>query len=119
MSSTTIFKRGRVVVVEVPFTDLSASKRRPALIVSDEAVHRRLPDVVVCPISSQPRYFDRPGPGDRPLREWRSAGLRHPSTARTSKVIAVEKKIVRRTLGKLSNEDLGKVEDTLRATFGL
>jgi UDPglucose 6-dehydrogenase len=35
------------------------------------------------------------------------------------KVIAVEKKIVSRTLGKLSNEDLGKVENTLRATFGL
>jgi mRNA interferase MazF len=119
MSFTTTYRRGRVVVVEVPLSDLSAAKRRPALIVSAELLHRRLPDIIVCPISSRSRYFERPGPGDQPLRRWKVAGLRYPSTARTAKVMAVDKRIVGRTLGKLSDEDLQRVEDTLRKVLAL
>jgi mRNA interferase MazF len=107
------------VVVEVPFSDLSATKRRPALIISSELVHRKLPDIIVCPISSRSRYFDRPGPGDQPLRHWKTAGLRYPSTARASKVVSIDKRIVGRTLGKLSEDDLRLVEDTLRKALGL
>jgi mRNA interferase MazF len=119
MSSTTTYSRGRVVVVEVTFSDLSATKKRPAVIVSADAVHRRLTDVVVCPISSRRQYVDRPGPGDQPLRQWKSAGLRHPSAVRASKVLAVDKRIVGRTLGRLSAEDLQRVESTLRLTLAL
>jgi mRNA interferase MazF len=119
MGSTTTFKRGRVVVVDVPFSDFTETKRRPALILSAEVLHSKLPDVIVCPISSQPRYFDRPGPGDQPLRHWKRIGLRHPSTARTSKILSVEKKLVARNLGTLPGEDLQQVEETLRNTLGL
>lgn len=119
MSSTTTYRRGRVVVVEIAFSDLSSSKKRPALIVSAEPVHRKLADVIVCPISSRSRYFDHPGPGDQPLEHWKSAGLRHPSSVRASKVVTVDKRIVGRTLGKLSAQDLRRVEDTLRRTLGL
>lgn len=119
MTSTTIFDRGRVVVVEVPFSDFSETKRRPALIVSEGAVHGKLPDVIICPISSQSRYFDRPGPGDEPLRNWKRAGLRYPSTARASKLVAIDKRVVARAIGKLSDEDLGRVGDTLRKVLGL
>jgi mRNA interferase MazF len=107
------------VVVEVPFSDLSATKRRPALIVSAEVVHRSLSDVIVCPISSRPRFFARPGPGDEPLRHWKAAGLRYPSTARASKVLAIDKTIVSRILGKLPDDDLRRVEDTLRKVLAL
>ncbi len=54
MPSTTTskrYRRGQVVVVNVPFSDQTGSKLRPALIVSDERFHRALPDVIVCPVS--------------------------------------------------------------------
>ncbi len=119
MPSTTIYKRGQVVVVDVPFTNQSVSKPRPALVVSVEAFHRAILDVIVCPISSQPRYFKRPGAGDHPLRHWKAVGLRHPSTARISNILAVEKKIVKRVLGTLHIDDLSSVEHGLRQAFGL
>ena len=56
MPSTTIYKRGQVVVVNVPFTGQTGSKARPALVVSVEAFHRKVADVIVCPISSQALY---------------------------------------------------------------
>jgi mRNA interferase MazF len=119
MTSTTIYKRGRVVVVEVPFTDGTGGKRRPVLVLSEESFHRQLPDVILCPISSQPRYYQHPGPGDHPLQHWATAGLRHPSTARISHVMAVDKSLIQRQLGMLPADDLRAVERLLRRAFGL
>lgn len=119
MPSTTTFRRGQVVVVNVPFSDRSGVKPRPGLVMSTEAFHRDLPDVIVCPISSQPRFYRRPGPGDCPLRDWRSIGLRYPSTVRISKILAVDKQIVKRALGSLSASDLARVEASVRQALGL
>ena len=119
MPSTTTYKHGQVVVVNVPFTGQTGSKPRPALVVSVESFHQKLLDVIVCPISSQPRYYQEPGPGDHPLKHWKAVGLRHPSTARISSLLAVEKKIIKRALGALHPEDLARVEHGLRKAFGL
>lgn len=119
MPSTTTYKRGQVVVVEVRFSDLSGTKRRPALIVSAESFHRTLADVIVCPISSQPRFYRKPGPGDCPISDWRGAGLRRPSTVRISKLLAVDKQIVKRALGVLPARDLAGVESGLQKALGL
>jgi mRNA-degrading endonuclease toxin of MazEF toxin-antitoxin module len=118
MPSTITYERGRVVVVTVPFSDQSGVKSRPALVVSAGPFNRELPDIIVGQISSQPRYYRRPGPGDCPLREWRAAGLRYPSTARISKILAGDKQIVRRALEPLSPGDLARVDTLLRAAFG-
>jgi len=106
-------------VVNVPFTGQTGAKRRPALVVSTDSFHRKLPDVIVCPISSQPRYFQRPGPGDHPMKDWRAVGLKHPSTVRISNILAVEKRIINRVLGVLSTEELSGIEDALARAFGL
>lgn len=119
MPSTTTYKRGQVVVVNVPFSDQTGSKARPALIVSVERFHRALPDVIVCPISSQPRYYRRPGPGDCPLRHWQAVGLRHPSTVRISNLVSVEKGLIDRVLGTVRGGDLTTVAGGLREAFGL
>lgn len=118
MPSTTTYSRGDVVVVNVPFSDASGTKRRPALVVSADAFHRTLPDLILCPISSQPRYYRKPTPGDYPLRDWRAAGLRHPSTARVSRLLSVDKRIIHRVLGNASARDLARLETGLRAAFG-
>jgi mRNA interferase MazF len=108
-----------VVVVAVPFSDFSGTKRRPALVISADTFHRTLPDVIACPISSQARFYRRPGPGDCPPEAWRLVGLRHPSTARLSKLLAIDKTIIKKTLGVLSADDLAKVEKAVRKAFGL
>ena len=119
MPSTTIYRRGDVVVVNVPFSGQTGAKPRPALVTSVETFHRKLLDVIVCPISSQPRYYRRPGPGDHPLQHWKAVGLRYPSTVRVSNLLAVEKKLIRRVLGVLHADDLARVEPGLRRALGL
>lgn len=53
MPSTTRYKRGDIVLVSFPFTDLSSSKRRPALVVSPDPFNERGQDLVVVAITSQ------------------------------------------------------------------
>ncbi len=119
MTSTTTYRRGQVVVVNVPFTGQTGSKLRPALVVSTDGFHRRLADLIVCPISSQPRFYQRPGGGDHPLEHWRKVGLQHPSTVRISNILAVEKRIIKRVLGTLHAVDLIEIDRGLRSAFGL
>jgi mRNA-degrading endonuclease toxin of MazEF toxin-antitoxin module len=89
------------------------------MIISADAFHRDLPDVIVCPISSQPRHYNRPGPGDCPLQGWRAIGLRHPSALRISKLLAIDRRIVRRTLGTASQQDLARIDVTLKKALAL
>ena len=53
MPSTTRYKRGDIVLVPFPFTDLSSSKRRPALVISPDDFNTRMQDLVVAVITSQ------------------------------------------------------------------
>ena len=45
------YERGAVLLVPFPFTDLSGSKRRPALVVSPTGFHGE--DLILCAITSQ------------------------------------------------------------------
>ncbi|MBI4515965.1 MAG: type II toxin-antitoxin system PemK/MazF family toxin [Deltaproteobacteria bacterium] len=73
----------------------------------------------MCPISSQPRYYRRPGPGDQPLAAWQDVGLRHPTTVRVSKLLAVDKQIIKRVLGTVAAGDLTQIDAALRSALGL
>jgi len=71
------FQRGDVVLVPFPFSDLSTSKVRPAVIVSGAAYHATEPDLILAAITS--KVAAATGPLDYILSDWRAAGLRHPS----------------------------------------
>ena len=54
MLSTTRYRRGDIVLVPFPFSDLSSTKKRPALVVSPNGFNKRTQDVVLVAITSQP-----------------------------------------------------------------
>ena len=73
MPNTIGSKFGDVVLVPFPFTDQTAAKRRPAVVVSSDAYHHERPDVIVVAVTSR---TGRPvGVGDVMIEEWRQAGL--------------------------------------------
>jgi mRNA interferase MazF len=53
MTSTTRYRRGDIVLVSFPFTDLSSSKRRPALVISPDSFNEQGKDLVLIAITSQ------------------------------------------------------------------
>ena len=49
----TDFKFGDIVLVPFPFTDQSAAKKRPAVVISSEAYHQQRPDLIIMAVTSQ------------------------------------------------------------------
>ena len=60
-----------------PFTDQTASKKRPAVIVSNLAYNQAKPDVVVMAVTSQ--FRPSPSLGEVWIAQWQAAGLLKPS----------------------------------------
>ena len=103
------YRFGDVLLVPITFSDASAQKKRPVLVVRDTGDA----DSLVVPITSHPpRTFE-----DVSLPGWAAAGLRLPSTARMSKLATVAKSSVIRKLGAPPERDTRSARDILRQFF--
>lgn len=109
------YQFGDVVLVPFPFTDQSASKQRPGVVVSSLAYHRARRDVILMPITSQVRASG--DFGEVIVQDWQSAGLLKPSAVKP--VLATfERSLIRKTLGRLSPRDQQLLRDTRETLFG-
>ncbi len=115
--SMTDFKPSDVVLIPFPFTDLSESKPRPALILGNEKVCKELPDIILCQITSRKLRYTNPGLGDVPLNEWKEAGLLLPSTVRLVKLATLSKEKVLAKLGALTAVDMEHVLSVFSTIF--
>lgn len=98
MTSTVEF--GDVHICLFPFTSGDRLKPRPVLVLRDLD-----PDCLICRITSVPHQ----GLLDLRITYWREAGLEKASTIRLSRLVTVEKNLLRLRIGKLVEEDLAIV----------
>jgi mRNA interferase MazF len=109
-------QRGDVVLVPFPFTDLTATKTRPAVVVSSELYHSVRSELLLAYVSSQVSKSDPRL--DHVLVDRSSAGLPKPSFVRP-KIAAIEPSLVVYHVGSLSVLDLAAVDQCLRQAFPL
>ena len=109
------FEFGDVVLMPFPFTSLAASKKRPAVVVSNRAYNTARPDVVVMAITSQLR--PSPGPGEVWVGQWQAAGLLKPSAVKPV-FATLEQALVLRQLGTLSAGDQAALRKAITETLG-
>jgi mRNA interferase MazF len=115
MPPTTSYRRGEVVLVPFPFTDLSSAKQRPALVVSPDGWNASQSDVLLVALTSQ---IPVPLPaGDVLLSpdDLRTGGLPKATLARPTKLITIHQALIRRSLGQVSEPTLKNVLSTLRS----
>lgn len=110
------FQRGDVVLIPFPYTDLSATKTRPAVIVSSQVYHLARPELLLAYISSQVAKADPQI--DHVLVDWKAAGLLSPSFVRP-KLATIEPYLIIRQVGTLSTQDMLAVDRCLRRAMGL
>ena len=114
MPSTTGFKQGDVVLVPFPFTDLSAAKQRPALVVSPNRLNDSRPDLVVAAITSQiPAVLaeDEVRLADVDLN---SCGLPKASIVKLGKIFTIHQGLIRKKLGQVPRDTLNTILQALR-----
>lgn len=106
----TSYRRGDVVLIPFPFTDLSTVKQRPALIVSSDAFNSANPDVIAVGITSKVSvYRDEPGTYLIVGSEQILTGLPKESVVRAGKILSIDQRLVRRLLGVLPTHSVNKV----------
>lgn len=89
------FVKGDVVVVPFPFSDLSSSKKRPALVVAQLTGD----DVILCQITTPARADEYSIPLSSV--DFDSGGLNHDSHIRPNRLFTADSSIVAYLAGKL------------------
>src|SRR4051812_45866231 len=106
------YSRGEVVLVRYPFSDLSGSKIRPAVIINAPHTSK---DVLILPLTSKIKLLLA---GEFVLKDWIQAGL-NVETAVKRGAYTVHQNLIVQRVGMLTNSDLGNLDDTLRLWLGL
>lgn len=105
---------GAIVVVPFPFTDQSAAKKRPAVVISSARYNAGRPDIILMPVTSR---VGGSSTDDVLLAGWEAAGLLKPSAVKP--VIATfEQSLVIRILGRLGDEDQAALRGMLQRILG-
>lgn len=98
-------------MVRYPFSDLSNSKARPAIIVSTPHVSQ---DIMIVPLTSKTTSLFE---GEFVLAEWSTAGL-NVATAVKRGLYTVHQSLVVMTIGQLADSDAERLEQSLKGWLG-
>lgn len=101
------FSKPDVVLVRYPFSDLTSSKVRPAVVVN--AAHASQ-DLFVVALTSKTSNLLA---GEFVLADWKAAGL-NVETALKRGIFTIKQTLVRKHVGKLSDADAEQLEKSLR-----
>ena len=116
-----IVKRGSVVFIRYPFTDLTGAKVRPALVVTPDPLLSRLADVLCLFISSA--MPDDLLPTDFVLEprhpSFPTTGLKRSSVFSMHKLALLHKVLVLRVVGEGEPSLMYEVDQRLRLALGL
>lgn len=112
-------KKGTVVLTPFPFTDLTTTKRRPAVIVSKVIPQKN--DVVVAFISSviPSRLSETDLLVDQNEPDFRNSGLLKTSVIKVDKLLTIEKHILTGEIGNLPERFIKELDKRLKLTFDL
>ena len=99
---------GQIHLFDFPLTSGQRGKLRPALELFDLGT-----DLVVAKVTS----VGKTEPTDLLLEDWKLEGLLKESTVRLGRIVSVEKRVLWKTIGKLTERDLNKVKELWNQSF--
>ncbi|MBI2176468.1 type II toxin-antitoxin system PemK/MazF family toxin [Candidatus Woesearchaeota archaeon] len=99
--------KGDIVVVPFPFSDLSASKKRPALVIASLTGN----DLILCQITSKAKFdgYSISLAG----ADFEKGGLNVPSRIRPNRLFTADNSIILYKAGSLRQGKINEVEEAL------
>ncbi len=113
MPSTIAYRQGDIVLVSFPFTDLTSSKRRPALVLSPDSFNAAGEDLVLAAITSH--ITDSPDAVLLERGDFAEGWLPRKSLVKTTKLFTMHSSLVAKRICALRFE---KMEEVLRSMRG-
>jgi mRNA interferase MazF len=109
------YEFGDVILVRFPFTNQTAAKQRPAVIVSSRSYNVARPDVVMMAITSQ--LSAAMSVGELRIADWQKANLLKPSAIKPV-FATIEQSLIVRRLGQLQPSDRDALRVAIRTVLG-
>ena len=104
-------KKGDIILIPFPFTDLTGSKNRPAIVLCSSKY-----DITLAFVSSQVKWKDQ---YDVLLKPSVKNGLKTTSLVKLNKIATIDKDLALGRMGRLSAFELEDVDATLKLIFKL
>lgn len=101
--------RNDVVLLPIPFSDLTSSKVRPAIVIGRGSFPE---DIFLVPVTSRLDQVDFA------LADWQACGLNVPSGIK-AQIATVDSRLVRKTIGSLARADTENLSHHLRQWLDL
>ncbi len=101
--------KGDIVLIPFPFTNLSGTKLRPALILIENTL-----DITVSFITTQLQWLE---PTDIVLQPQAKNGIKKPSLVRLSKIATIDNNLIVGTIGSINHTQLAEVNLNLKILF--
>jgi mRNA interferase MazF len=99
-------KKGSIILIPFPFTDLKGSTIRPAVVLCQSEL-----DVTICFITSELRWKTE---CDVSVFPSKGNGLKVPSLIRVSKIATINSDLALGELGELSNTEIDELNNGLK-----
>ena len=115
MANSSRFSFGNVVLVPLPFTDQSGTKKRPGVVISSHGYNASRRDIVFMAITGQlrtPQSFDEAMVGD-----WQDAGLIKVSVLKPV-FTTIDQGLVVRIMGTLTVTDIKTLREIVAEVIG-
>jgi mRNA interferase MazF len=105
-------EQGDILLIPIPFTDLSSQKRRPVIVISNDAYNRSTADIVVVAMTSNPILTDYSF--TIASSDLAQGTLNRPSRVRVDKIYTLSQSIFVKTFGRVNSAVLDRIRGTLQ-----
>ena len=105
-----VFQR-QIVLVPFPFSDLSTTKYRPVIVMSNDSYNKKFRDFIAVPLTSSPiaRNYTVPVTST----DMATGSLPLASLAKVDKIFSLEQALVKRTFGQLRQDVFDDIRSEL------
>jgi mRNA interferase MazF len=106
-------EQGDILLVPIPFTDLSSQKRRPVIVVSNNAYNQKTTDLIVVAMTSNP--VEAEYSFSITSDDLEKGTLNHPGKVRVDKIYTISKSIVIKTFGRVNGKVMERIRSELQS----
>ncbi len=101
-------KQRDVVLIPIPFTDLSSNRRRPAIVVSNNDYNNTTQDIVVVAMTSNPEATSFSFLIEQ--KDMAAGILNRPGKVRADKIFTLSQDIVLKVFGQVTRDVLVRIQ---------
>lgn len=102
-----------IVLIPVPFTDLTASKRRPVIVISNATYHLQSEDMLVVAMTSNPAATAHGFPLF--TSDLEAGNLNRPGIVRPDKVFTLSRNLAVTVFGRVKLPVLERIRDAIQS----